>query len=144
MLPPLIDIIAEAKLNLVIYYLRNEEIQEAYQLIKDLEPITPKEYILKATVHAVIGQTTDSKEHISIAHQLFQLVGSAATECDTIPGRQCMAQCFFLLKQFDDVLVYLRTIDKYFGMDDNFNWDLGVSSAAAHEYKTAEAALLKI
>lgn len=54
-LPPLIDIIAEAKLNLVIYYLRNEEIQEAYQLIKDLEPITPKEYILKATVHAVIG-----------------------------------------------------------------------------------------
>ena len=55
-----------------------------------------------------------------------------------------MAQCFFLLKQFDDVLVYLRTIDKYFGMDDNFNWDLGISSAAAHEYKTAEAALLKI
>ena len=97
--------------------------------MKDLEPITPKEYILKATVHAVIGQQTESKEHISIAHQLFQLVGSAATECDTIPGRQCMAQCFFLLKQFDDVLVYLKTIEKYFQNNDNFNWNYGIALA---------------
>ena len=29
---------------------------------------------------------------------------------DTIPGRQCMASCFFLLKQFDDVLIYLNSI----------------------------------
>jgi hypothetical protein len=28
---------------------------------------------------------------------------------DTIPGRQCMASCFFLLKQFDDVLIYLNS-----------------------------------
>lgn len=55
-LPPLIDIISEAKLNLVIYYLNSGEVEEAYKLMKDLEPITPKEYILKATVHAVIGQ----------------------------------------------------------------------------------------
>ena len=35
-------------------------------------------------------------------------VGGSASECDTIPGRQCMAACFFLLKQFDDVLLYLN------------------------------------
>ena len=29
---------------------------------------------------------------------------------DTIPGRQCMASCFFLLKQFGDVLIYLNSI----------------------------------
>ena len=29
---------------------------------------------------------------------------------DTIPGRQAMASCFFLLRQFDDVLVYLSSI----------------------------------
>lgn len=29
---------------------------------------------------------------------------------DTIPGRQCMASCFFLLKQFEDVLIYLNSI----------------------------------
>ena len=29
---------------------------------------------------------------------------------DTIPGRQCMAACFYLLKQFEDVLIYLNSI----------------------------------
>ena len=37
-----------------------------------------------------------------MAQQFFQLVGASASECDTIPGRQCMASCFFLLKQFED------------------------------------------
>ena len=31
----------------VIYYLRHEGVQEAFDLIKDLEPSTPQEYILK-------------------------------------------------------------------------------------------------
>jgi intraflagellar transport protein 56 len=26
------------------------------------------------------------------------MVGASPSECDTIPGRQCMAQCFFILK----------------------------------------------
>lgn len=54
-MPPLIDVIPEARLNLVIYYLKNEDVNEAYQLIKDMECVAPKEYILKAVVHAVIG-----------------------------------------------------------------------------------------
>ena len=58
-LPPLIDIIPEARLNLVIYYLKNDEVNEAYTLIKDMECVLPKEYILKAVVHAVIGQPQD-------------------------------------------------------------------------------------
>ena len=29
-LPPLIDVITEARLNLVIYYLKNDEVNEAY------------------------------------------------------------------------------------------------------------------
>ena len=33
-LPPLIDYVPEARLNLVIYYLKQESIQEAYELIK--------------------------------------------------------------------------------------------------------------
>lgn len=54
-LPPLVDVIPEARLNLVIHYLKNDEVNEAYQLIKDMECVLPKEYILKAVVHAVIG-----------------------------------------------------------------------------------------
>jgi intraflagellar transport protein 56 len=39
----------------VIYYLKNEEVQEAFNLIKEMECVVPKEYILKAIVHLVIG-----------------------------------------------------------------------------------------
>jgi intraflagellar transport protein 56 len=128
-LPPLIDVIPEARLNLVIYYLRNEEFKEAHNLMKDIEPSSPEEYILKGVVNACIGQMEDnrrappcfpcqpaparacaaltrasgSREMLKTAQQYFQLVGASASHCDTIPGRQCMAMCFFLLKQFDDV-----------------------------------------
>ena len=55
-----------------------------------------------------------------------------------------MAQCFFLLKQFDDVLVYLKTIEKYFSNNDNFNWNYGIALAETRDFKAAEAVLLKI
>ncbi|OMJ90800.1 hypothetical protein SteCoe_6780 [Stentor coeruleus] len=140
-LPPLIDIIPEARLNLIIYHLKNDSVQEAYKLIKDVEPTVPREYILKAVVHAVLGQETENREHIKLAQTLFQLVGGSASECDTIPGRQCMASCFFLLQQFEDVLVYLKSIKAYFPNDDDFNWNYGIASAAAGEFKEAEEGL---
>lgn len=46
------DVIPEARLNLVIYHLRHQEVNEAYELVKDLEPTTPQEYILKGVVNA--------------------------------------------------------------------------------------------
>merc|ERR1719229_535610 len=143
-LPPLLDIIPEARLNLVIYHLRTDEAQEAYNLIKDLEPAVPREYILKGVVFAALGQRTGSREHLKLAQQLFQLVGASASECDTIPGRQCMASCFFLLRQFEDVLVYLKSIKPYFTNDDDFNWNYGIACAAAGDYKEAKEALLQI
>ena len=53
-----------------------------------------------------------------------------------------MAQCFFILKQYDDVLVYLKSIRPYFMNDDDFNWNIGIACAAAKEYKEAEESLL--
>ena len=84
-LPPLLDFIPEARLNLVIYYLNNDEVQEAYKLLKSMEPSTPQEYILKGIVSASIGQTTGSNEHIKMAQQYFQLVGGSASECGLSP-----------------------------------------------------------
>lgn len=55
MLPPLLDLMPEARLNLVIYYLKNDEVNQAYKLVKDMEPVVPKEYIIKAVVHAIVG-----------------------------------------------------------------------------------------
>ena len=141
-LPPQVDVIPEARLNLVIYYLKQDDVNEAYNLIKDLEPTVPQEYILKGVVNAAVGQENGSREHLKIAQQYFQLVGGSASECDTIPGRQCMAACFFLLKQFDDVLLYLNSIKSYYYNDDTFNFNYGQAKAAVGNYQVAFNVLL--
>lgn len=143
-LPPLLDIIPEARMNMVIYYLRTDDVVEAYNLIKDLEPSVPREYVLKGVVFAALGQKTGSREHLKLALQLFQLVGASTSECDTIPGRQCMASCFFLLSQFDDVMVYLKSIKAYFTSDDDFHWNYGIACASTGDFKEAKESLLLI
>jgi len=143
-LPPLVDVVVEARLNLVIYYLRNDEIEEAYNLIKDLEPSTPQEYILKGVVNASVGNLMDSSEHLKMAQQYFQLVGSSASECDTIPGRQCMASCFFLLRQFEDVMIYLKSVETYQRNSDEFNNNYGMTKAALGQFAEAEEDLLLV
>uniref|UniRef100_A0A3Q3ENL1 Intraflagellar transport protein 56 n=1 Tax=Labrus bergylta TaxID=56723 RepID=A0A3Q3ENL1_9LABR len=143
-LPPLIDVIPEARLNLVIYYLRQDDVQEAYNLIQDLVPTTPQEYILKGVVNAALGQQIGSRDHLKIAQQFFQLVGGSASECDTIPGRQCMASCFFLLRLFDDVLIYLNSVKGYFFNDDTFNFNYAQAKAALGNFKQAEEIFLLI
>lgn len=57
----------EARLNLVIYHLKNDDVNQAYKLVKDMEPVVPKEYIIKAVVHAIVGAQEESKEHLTIA-----------------------------------------------------------------------------
>ena len=70
----------------VIYHLKRDQVSDAFDLIRDLEPSTPQEYILKGVVYATIGQQSNNREYIKIAQQCFQLVGTSAHECDTIPG----------------------------------------------------------
>lgn len=94
-LPGLVDIIPEARLNLAIHYLRAGDVDKADELMKNVQPTVPSEYILKGVVHAVLGQKLESKEHLKNAQQYLHLVGGSATECDTIPGRQCMV-CFVI------------------------------------------------
>lgn len=54
------DVVAEARLNLVIHHLKQDDNREAYNLIKDLQPSVPAEYILKGVVNAVLGQELNS------------------------------------------------------------------------------------
>lgn len=56
----MVDVVPEARLNLVIYYLHNGDIKEAYKLIKDMQPAVPQEYILKGVVNAALGQELNS------------------------------------------------------------------------------------
>ena len=46
-LPPLCDVIPEARLNLAVYHLRCNQLNEAHRLLQDLQPAQPQEYILK-------------------------------------------------------------------------------------------------
>ncbi|KFU84543.1 Tetratricopeptide repeat protein 26, partial [Chaetura pelagica] len=143
-LPPLVDVIPEARLNLVIYYLRQGDVQVAYNLIKDLEPATPQEYILKGVVNAALGQELGSKDHLTIAQQFFKLVGESTSECDTIPGRQCMSSYLFLTKQFSKVLMYLDSVKNYFYNDDTFNFNYAQAKAAINKFSEAEKVFLLI
>ena len=51
-----------------------------------------------------------------------------------------MASCFFLLRQFEDVLVYLRSIKQYLATDNDFNWNYGIACASNGEWAEAEEA----
>ena len=143
-LTPLVDLIPEARLNLAIHHLRQHQVAEADALMKELEPVTPQEYILKGVVSSAVGQLTDSRPHLKAAQEYFQLVGASASECDTIPGRQCMASCFFLLKQFDDVLIYLNSIKAYSGSDSIFLFNHGIALSAVEQFSEALEALVGV
>ncbi|KAK4473192.1 hypothetical protein MN116_004369 [Schistosoma mekongi] len=143
-LPPLLDVLPEARLNLIIFHLKNDQLQEAYELTKEIDPSTPQEYVIKGVVNAILGQEHGSREHLKQAQQYFQLVGGSASECDTISGRQCMSSCFFLLRQFDDVLIYLNSIKSYFYNDDIFNFNYAQAKAAVGAYKEAKEVFLLI
>ena len=48
--PPLVGVLPEARLNLSIYYLKNGDIEEAHNLMKDVEPSLPPEHIIKVNL----------------------------------------------------------------------------------------------
>ncbi|VVD04470.1 unnamed protein product [Leptidea sinapis] len=108
-LPELVDVVPEARLNLAGYKLRHREPLEARELLEPLQPSSPLHYILRGVV---------AEEQMKLAQQSFHIVGSSASECDTIPGRQCMASSYFLAGQFEEVLVYLNSIKSFFVNDD--------------------------
>lgn len=106
------------------------EIQDAYSMVKDFEATTPQEYIVKAVTCASLGQQMENPDLLKQAQQYFQLVGASASECDTIPGRQCMASCHFLLKQFDDALIYLKVQPSSPCLKKISEWSFGYVSAS--------------
>jgi intraflagellar transport protein 56 len=73
-LPALVDVLSEARLNLIIYYLRqtpsgkhsrahrnlftfnNSDLDAALTLVDELEPQNPPEFIIKAIVYTLVGQ----------------------------------------------------------------------------------------
>lgn len=48
--------------------------------------------------------------------------------------RSAQASCFFLVRQWDDVLLYMRSIKTYLYSDDDFNWNFGQTLAASGQW----------
>ncbi|XP_028043871.1 intraflagellar transport protein 56 isoform X2 [Bombyx mandarina] len=133
-LPGLVDVVPEARLNLAGYRLRNREPLEARVLLEPLHPTSPLHYILRAVVAVRIYNDTSDDEQMKLAQQSFHLVGSSASECDTIPGRQCMASSYFLAGHFEEVLVYLNSIKSFFVNDDTFNFNYAQSAGTPDSF----------
>lgn len=70
-LPELVDIVPEARLNLAIHYLHNGDVGKAEELLKNVQPTMPSEYILKGVVHTFLGQKFDSVNKIASALTYF-------------------------------------------------------------------------
>lgn len=143
-LPPLVDLFPEAKLNLIIYYLKSNSPEKADELMKNLKPISPREYMLRAVVNTVIGQKNNDPKRLELAQQDFQRVGTSPLECDTIPGRQCISSFLFLKQQYQNSIIYLNTIKEYMQSEDEFNWNFGVNCAKMGAWEQAEEALASI
>ncbi|XP_050670755.1 intraflagellar transport protein 56 isoform X1 [Leptidea sinapis] len=140
-LPELVDVVPEARLNLAGYKLRHREPLEARKLLEPLQPSSPLHYILRGVVAVRLFNETADEEQMKLAQQSFHIVGSSASECDTIPGRQCMASSYFLAGQFEEVLVYLNSIKSFFVNDDTFNFNYAQAKVATGFYREAEESL---
>nr|CAB3267332.1 intraflagellar transport protein 56-like [Phallusia mammillata] len=137
-LPPLVDVVAEARINLAIYHFQQDEYEEAYKLCQNLTPTGSPDYILKAAAFSAYGQEEGLVAVIKAAQQYYHLVGHSSGECDTVVGRRCLAAHFFLLRQFEEVVLYLDTIKGYLYHDDVYNFNFAQAKAACGNYKDAE------
>lgn len=68
-----VGVIDEARMNLVLCHLRHREYEKAFELVDDLEPTTPSEHLIKGILHGVIGEETNSKEHVFLAEKHFHV-----------------------------------------------------------------------
>jgi intraflagellar transport protein 56 len=111
-LPNLVGKVPEARLNLAIYYLKNNEKAAAAELMDSVEANCPPSHALLGILSTETGQANRNPDALAKAQSHFQSVGSSPTECDTILGRQCMASSLILLKEYGDALVYLGMIHR--------------------------------
>ena len=140
LLPPLLPVLREARVNLAIDRLRHRDPLSALRLVTDTRPESSAERHVWAVVYAscaldhelaVTWSSERRQQLLTQARNWFQEVGSAAAECDTIPGRQCMASAFFLRREMSDVLLYLSSIASYFFDDDAFAMNYAQAKASA-------------
>ena len=85
-LPPLVGVVHEARLNLAMMYCRRRDAARALALLRGLEPATALEHIVKGMACALHGQATGSADAVRTAVECFRAVGESHTESDSVSG----------------------------------------------------------
>ncbi|KAH7831063.1 putative tetratricopeptide repeat protein 26 [Monocercomonoides exilis] len=165
-LPPLLNELREAKVNLTMYYLFNDLLPDAAAQMRDHEPRCLSESKVKAVVCTLLAQSPATgaavaarimgggaarvdemavaEENLTIAAHQFEIVGQDPDERDTIPGRQAMASSLFLQGKFGESLKYFDSIEEFSTNDDVFALNYGIALAMCQKYEKAEKMLLRV
>ncbi|KAI6182027.1 Tetratricopeptide repeat protein 26 [Aphelenchoides fujianensis] len=139
--PHSVDVIPEARMNLCIYHLKKNDVDAAYELMKDQEGGGAQYSLLKAITFAIKGYEEQSQELLESSANFFKAFGESSSDCDTIAGRQSMASAYFL---FDEVLIYLNSIKAFFEKDDLFNYNYGQALVQMENFAEGEEILASI
>jgi intraflagellar transport protein 56 len=143
-LPRLVDLLPEARYNLALLYMRENNPTEAYHLLQKFQPIDTADNILKANVLLAFGQLTNEMSILDEANTIFVEIGDLDVVRDTVPGRQCLATTKFMTSQYDDVLKILQTIEKQAGDTDEFNYNKAMTLALLSRWAEAERYFLLV
>lgn len=143
-LPKLINILPEAKYNLAILYMRQNNPLEAENLMHDFIPLDIQDTILKASVSLGIGQLMPDDNAIVEAKELFMEIGHQDVVKDTVPGRECLASALFLSQDYEETLRIFQTIEEIIGETDEFNYDKAMTLASLSRWAEAERYFLLV
>jgi intraflagellar transport protein 56 len=143
-LPKLVDSLPEARFNLALLYMRQNNPTEAYHLIQKFRPISTADNILKANVLLSFGQLTNEAAILEEANTIFAEIGELDVVRDTVPGRQCLATSKFMTSEYDDVLKILQSIEKSVGETDEFNYNKAMTLALLSRWPEAERYFLRV
>jgi intraflagellar transport protein 56 len=143
-LPKLVEALPEARFNLALLFLRDNNPTEAYRLLQKVQPMDTSENILKANVCLAFGQLTSETTILEEANAIFGEIGELEVVRDTVPGRQCLATTKFLTSDYDDVLKILHSIEKSAGDTDEFNYNKGMTLALLSRWAEAERYFLLV
>eukprot|EP00768_Dysnectes_brevis_P005483 gnl/Dysnectes_brevis/3980_a5188_459.p1 GENE.gnl/Dysnectes_brevis/3980_a5188_459~~gnl/Dysnectes_brevis/3980_a5188_459.p1 ORF type:complete len:550 (-),score=206.29 gnl/Dysnectes_brevis/3980_a5188_459:42-1646(-) len=140
-LPTLLGVIPEARINLVKLELDRGNHAEAWKLLSNFEPAVSLEYVVKAATAAHHGQDSGDLTVLRYAQAAFSTVGKSEADKDTILGRRSMASSFFLLGEFADACLYLESVSELLqesgSVDPQFCLNFGTALAASGRFQEA-------
>ena len=143
-LPKLVNSFSEARFNLAVLYMRQNNPAEAYNLLQNFQPIDINENILKATVLLAYGQLTSDEPMLEEANAIFTDIGNMDVVKDTVPGRECLATKEFVIGSYDEALRVLQTIEEVIGETDEYNYNKGMALAVLSRWAEAERYFLMV